>query len=869
MAKQSDSQPIRAGERPVVRPTGEFEKTKLPPAEPIRPGEVPIPKDTGELEQAMPSWLRALRESENVAQRDRAEPEPPALEHAEISPPQAESDALDWLSRLGEEEEEQEEIPDWLAALREPTAKAQETPKAKAPIPPVPEVAQPHPEGKDETFPEWFTRLEEPETPTTTSVPSDQAESFLPDWLGMFKDQAETAPGEDLHQAGSLGWQEEESAAPVEQALPATSEEDWLKQFEGQSASTGEPLPMADSESDWLKSLISESPPSGEPSPTEAEPDWLKQFGAEVPEAVAPAAEKPTSSEVEPDRLKQFEAERLAEQSSSESASQDLPAWLKEFSAEVQQPTVSAEKPSEEAILPLEIPDWLSALGGTPPTSSTNTPAFTTESLPPEAKQAFSLPEWLTSFDVQPSEETPQDASLAQEGAPSFDTPEWLAEMDAARTAASERSLAFLEEGEPPQGVASVDFGLEVPDWLESVVPEREPETKEVAAEAFEAGQLEAAELPSWVQAMKPVEAVIPTVQPDLSEKEGVVESSGPLRGLRGVIPISAPITPKRKAPAYSLKLQISEQQRADAELLEKMVLREGQAKVVRAPSRISGTFGRVLSALLLIVSILLPLIGKTELAPDLALFPSEWLRTQQVLSEIPSASPILVVFDYDPAFSAELHMAAAPVMDYLITQGARLTLISTSPSGPALAEHFLRATQAKHLDAGAQYVNLGYLPGGPAGIYYFASAPQQAVPLTTAAAPAWESPVLEGVRQLSDFAALLVLTDNADTARAWIEQTSQARGTTPMIMVVSAQVEPMVRPYYDAATDAPYRIQGMITGLIGGKAFEQTYGQPGLSRRYWDAFGLGLLTSIVIVLVGLVPGLLQARKEHEKGGKA
>lgn len=891
----ADGRAIRAGERPAVRPTSEFEKVKPAAAEPIRPGETPTPKDTGELEKALPSWLQALRRAEGPPEQESATPKTTAASTPQ--PPEPEENPLDWLAGLGQEGEE-EEIPDWLAALRGspmPTPKAPEPRPAAPATPPPARQESKMPSGKaEESFPDWFAQLKEGQASAPAEAsPSAPDESFLPDWLATLTDEAPSlAESEEPPRQEFAGWGTEAGLAADEKEVASSfGPDDWWKALETESPSeSGTEAPMAQ-EADWLKHLEGEPPsPVVESAPAESEPDWLRQFAsrwptetpaqeeAEAPEeefmpdwlkqleTETPSAAHPPAEQTEPDWLKQFAVEEKEAPSPAGEALVDLPSWLGELGVKGKESFAAEAPPSPEAALPQDVPDWLSALGGETSAGRSSMPAFTEVAPSGPAEEERLLPDWLTEIQPEPSP-MPRPAETPSSEPISLEIPEWLAGIESAETASTERSLAF-SGGEAP-ATSEVDLGLEIPDWLESVRPERTAETGEaVMPETPAEGALEVAELPSWVQAMKPVEAVISTVSPEVG-KEGVTESAGPLRGLRGVIPIGISILPGRRSPAYFLKLQVSEQQRADAELLEKLILREGQARPVRPVTQASGVLWRALSALLLIVVLLPLLLGKTQLVPDLALFPSEWERTQRVLAAVPPSAPILVVFDYDPAFYAEMQSAAAPVIDALLNRGARLTLISTLPTGPALAEGFLRTTQERHLRAGMQYVNLGYLPGGPAGIYYFASSPQQAAPRTVAAAPAWDLPALAGVRQLSDFAALLVLTDNADTARAWIEQTRQARQGTSLIMIVSAQVEPMVRPYFDADDSDPYQVQGLVTGLVGGKAFEQTYGQPGLSRRYWDAFSLGLLTVTLLMMLGGIFGAVAAWSERKKGGKA
>ncbi len=771
--------PIRAGETPIIKQTSEFEKVKLPEGS-IQAGETPVPRNTKELEQALPAWLRSLREkgelSEAEATADASAAASLPAESPAPQPADTSGESLDWLARLGQEEEE-EKIPDWLAGLRSsaesPAPEAEQPPEAGLPAETVQpeadwlggaEPASGQPSG-EESLPEWFARFDQPSEPAG-------AETFIP----------------------------AEAELPAE-ALPAENLPDWLEA---------------------LKAKVEETPESAAKGET---PDWLNSVpaGAEDSGLAAPQAESPESA------------------------------------------------PGSET------PDWLASLGAEAGAGSeAAAEKVFSEELPAEESGPAAIPEWLAGFQLGESapeaEEQAGAVEQAAEGAsaaPAEPLPDWLADIQKAVPPAD--AVPALVEGEeieeqpPVPDEAPGTFSLETPDWLARLRPERSVEAVAAApAEDVEPENLEMAELPSWVQAMKPVEAVVSDAKPGAPEQMGVSESSGPLAGLRGVLPAGAAILASRKPPAYSIKLQVTENQHKYAQQLEKMILEEGQAKGPKPVSVPSGRLWRWVISVILILAVFLPLVAGMQFAPDLALFPSEWEKTHTLLDSLPGNAPVLAVFDYDPALSSELQVAAAPVIDRILYGGARLTLLSTSPSGPALAAQFLQSTQAAHLEAGMQYANLGYLPGGPSGIYYFATDPQAAVPQAVDGSDAWSLPALQGVGQLSDFDALLVITDNADTARAWVEQTHASIGDTPVVMIISAQAEPMVRPYYDSG-----QVDGMVTGLVGGKTYEQSYGTSGLARRYWDSFGTGTLAAVLLILVGGTGGALLAWRDRKKGGRA
>ena len=205
--------------------------------------------------------------------------------------------------------------------------------------------------------------------------------------------------------------------------------------------------------------------------------------------------------------------------------------------------------------------------------------------------------------------------------------------------------------------------------------------------------------------------------------------------------------------------------------------------------------------------------------------------------------------------------------MDQLLTKNVPLAFISTSPTGPALAEHFLIKTPLVNMhqyQSGVQYVNLGYLAGGPAGILYFANTPTKAMQYTLAGqSVVWGTGPLLGIQNLSDFAAVIILSDNADTGRNWIEQAGPHLGNTPMLMIISAQAEPMIRPYFDSG-----QIKGLVSGLTDAKIYEQIYNRPGLANRYWDSFSIGMLVAELLIGVGAILGVVTDWRAHQKDSR-
>ncbi|HTX93225.1 MAG TPA: hypothetical protein VMC09_18565 [Anaerolineales bacterium] len=815
--KQPDPNSIKPGEKPIKRDTSEFEKVKLADQGTIRPGDAPTKKNTAELEQALPSWLRTLREDKSAATDGNNALEEPAADAPEPAAPASPGDLPDWLSGLEDAKSvEDEEVPDWLAGLR-----------GEKPVPATPSA--PESKGEDLSASDWSARLGNlsgpaaPEPSPAFDAPAESSPATgEPDWL------------QSLQPAGSVA---EPPASAPSAPVPAPS-----------SPSAGEDnLPA------WLSGLPAISPDNKPPFETPAEPtpesqssgpEWLNELKkkAEATEPPLPAA-----------------------------GGENVPDWLTNVGSAPGTPSSSTGE---------SVPEWLSNLEAKSGPGAGTTPALVNTGSLPADSPAGDKPDWLSQMkaDVNAAEEVEKHKDdfevVSEPAAPASGTgplPDWLSGIQRDAPSSSGGDVPALitdNNGNPPGEQPDTAFSMDAPDWLSKLKPDQNADKPvENDEEAPAVDNIDASELPSWVQAMRPVEAVVSKATTTPQEENQVAEQSGPLAGLRGVLPAGPGLGPLRKPPAYTTKLQVSDAQQRYASFLERLVAGESETRRVESKRLTSSRLWRWLITAVLFLSVGLPLAFQINVVPA-APAPSDAVSAAaDQFSHLDSSLPVLVAFDYDPALSGELEATAAPIFDLLLSKTVPLAVISTSPTGPALADDFLSGNTPLVMDykyvSGQQYINLGYLAGGPAGISAFAMEPKNTMLYNGGSSQAWSAPSLQNVQHLSDFAAVIVLTDNADTGRNWVEQTKSYLAGRPLIMIISAQAEPMIRPYFDSG-----QLKGMISGLADAKAFEQSYTRPGPAQYYWNSFGIGLLISVLLIGLGSLWSIFAGwRARRDKSG--
>jgi hypothetical protein len=477
---------------------------------------------------------------------------------------------------------------------------------------------------------------------------------------------------------------------------------------------------------------------------------------------------------------------------------------------------------------------WLNELSGQP--EQQFTPPFVEPAAPaqdaprqtaPLGKEEAEPPDWLKSAMETPAMPPPGDVSL--DWFAGKDQPEEEKLAPAAGTNPPFSDI-FATPGEPsPAASQDVDslFSVEMPDWLSHAEPAgEEPVSRQ--AELPPAGSedsLAPVDLPSWVQAMRPVEAVISEAA--TSGEEEPEETQGPLAGLRGVIPGMA-IGSSMRPKSVSLKLQATNEQQASAALLEQILGNETNPRPLITSAFVASqqVLRWVLAGLFVIVlSAVIFLRSQTmQVYPDLP----QGNDIVNALLGIPANARVLVVIDYEPSLAGEMEVTGGPLLDHMVQLGhPQLSFLSTSPNGTGLVERLIAKTNL----AGEQYCNLGYLPGGSAGVLGYIESPGQIIPFACEET---------NVAALSDYAAFVVMTDHAESGRIWVEQLhvqkqrDLALAKKPLLVVASAQAGPLLQPYVSSS-----QITGMISGLADAARYEGKNALPPIVRPDWDAFGM------------------------------
>ena len=734
-----------------------------------------------------------------------------------------------------------------------------------------------------------------PNIPDIPDAPDFDDEDELPSWLTAEPPNVGVVPGEDPLEVPEEVIEVDPSTVNPEDipdwltpeaASNAPDDLGWMRPADTEDQGELD----EDDELEWL--------PSAKPAPIDDAPDlpeWTSDTELE---------QAPTLNTESPDWLAEIEERK----EQSEIGTDSSPAFL---GANLE----PAADPLEDVlVIPLEIPnkelrDWLQSeqietesAGDElePDEDDVDLPDWLTES--PQDEDDDETGSWLKSFTASAenaalseasstsapeSEEPLLDEAADEETANlgSKSSSDWMSKLEAIEGAHDESAdelggggvfadptdafddddididLGLAEESDDDTLAALGISGLA----LEAARPAEDLSLEEQMQAAIGSGNLEERDLPEWLKKMRPEGGeVAGQVAPE--HREGSVERLGPLTGLRGLLSAEPDVTQAGTPPAYSTRLDVSDLQIERTRILERIIAEQVTGGALPDSGLISQQ--RVLRWLILaglLFAVLVPLLLNTSFNPapimaSLDDIPVETTGVNSLINTMGENAAVLLVFDYDAAFSGELEAASEAIVDHLMLNGSRIAVVSTSPTGPSLGERYIQQVQAGHdYQPGEQYVNLGYIAGGVSGLASFANSPYATTVVASHDRPIWQilapdpvtspwaQPAMVGIQNLSDFALTFVLADDPDVARGWIEQVQPALRPDSLVMIVSAQAEPLVRPYY------PAQIEGLVAGLSGGRIYEHSIGRDASATTYWEPYGIAMFLVAILVLVGSI----------------
>jgi hypothetical protein len=214
-------------------------------------------------------------------------------------------------------------------------------------------------------------------------------------------------------------------------------------------------------------------------------------------------------------------------------------------------------------------------------------------------------------------------------------------------------------------------------------------------------------------------------------------------------------------------------------------------------------------------------------------------IETEKAISTIEeiAGKPVLVAFEYTPAYADELDPVAKILLEELASNSSAVLTISQYAAGVPIAQSITE--QVNDLDSSS----LGYLPGDATGLRRLGSC---LIDVTSCDTIPGLSIELESQDILLNVSAIIVLTAERDSLVNWIEQVGTQK-PVPIISGLTQALSPMASPYL-----ASNQLAGSLAGMPAAAAVAQVPEDgPDLIGRALNSLTLAQWLSVVVLIAG------------------
>jgi len=232
---------------------------------------------------------------------------------------------------------------------------------------------------------------------------------------------------------------------------------------------------------------------------------------------------------------------------------------------------------------------------------------------------------------------------------------------------------------------------------------------------------------------------------------------------------------------------------------------------------------------------------------------------------ELPDGSTVILSGDYDPASAPELQPMAKSILRHMIKKKFKIIMMGLWPMGPGLLDQaMLELQEAKELGAekyeyGADYIQLGYVPGGAmvlqAILRSFKSAYTTEQKFNK---PIMDYPIMRGISNATNIAGAFEVSAGSPGPEAWIMYLIDPSGMEVYGAGVTAVSAPMLAPYVQTG-----QMKGLLGGLKGAAEYETLTGVAGDATKFMASQSIAHLVIILFIIIGnLAFFAKQMRKE-------
>jgi len=230
----------------------------------------------------------------------------------------------------------------------------------------------------------------------------------------------------------------------------------------------------------------------------------------------------------------------------------------------------------------------------------------------------------------------------------------------------------------------------------------------------------------------------------------------------------------------------------------------------------------------------------------------------------LPPGTIVMFGGDYSPDSMPELQPMTIAFLRHAFRNNLRVVITCLWPASPPLVEAALTPLVEEFgKEYGVDYVNLGYMTGGPVTILGMGNSIPGTFPRDYYGTPVGEIPLMAEISNLSDVALVMEVSAGTPGTREWVQQ-AVSRFDVRLGSGTTAVGAPNFYPYVSSG-----QLIGLLGGLKGAAEYETLVGAPADATKGMDAQSIVHALIVFFILFGNVVYFVSKRSAAAAGGQS
>jgi len=148
------------------------------------------------------------------------------------------------------------------------------------------------------------------------------------------------------------------------------------------------------------------------------------------------------------------------------------------------------------------------------------------------------------------------------------------------------------------------------------------------------------------------------------------------------------------------------------------------------------------------------------------------WTRNSyDLIKELKPGEKVVISCDYGPSMQADIHPQLQVIWDQLMKQQVKVIGVTFNPAGARYLSQFIKIGESMGRKYGEDLADLGYVPGGEAGLSAFYGDMLRTQPKDARGNATGSLPIMTGVKSLADVRVFIGFCDGVPGGREYVRQ--------------------------------------------------------------------------------------------------